>query len=101
MVIQLNVRPLARPASPPQYSRSKRRERKRDGRNIDKVTEGTETLAQLERQVKKLKLSYDVEGGYRTRGLARECSEKNREDACGRWPERKGKADPTKEVGCS
>jgi hypothetical protein len=41
--------------------------RKRDGRDVDEVAEGTETL---ERQVKKLKVSNDYEVGHRIRGNA-------------------------------
>jgi hypothetical protein len=65
--IDFHVHASVRPAFPPRYSRSDMLKRKRDGRDVDEVAEGTETL---ERQVKKLKVSNDYEVGHRIRGNA-------------------------------
>jgi hypothetical protein len=65
--IHFHIHFTVRPAFPPRYSRSDTLKRKRDGRDVDEMAEGTEIL---ERQVKRIKLSHDSQAGYKIRGNA-------------------------------
>lgn len=62
--IHFHVHPAVRPVLPSPCPRTDRLKRKRDRSDVDQVADGDEGL---ERQVKKLKLSSEAEGGLRAR----------------------------------
>lgn len=80
MEIHFHVHPTVRPAFPPPYSRIEKLKRKRDGQDVDQLSEGAEIL---QRKVKKIKLSSDSELGYRVRGQATARKRSERATAAG------------------
>lgn len=76
--IHFHVHPPVRPAFPPCYSQAGRLKRKRESHDIDQVTKGEEVL---ERQVKKIKLSHDLEHGLKVKRQAKAGRRSNRATA--------------------